>query len=101
MLRSCDIPALSRLKAAAEERVAAIPSLIPLLLAGAGGLAVGSGLGAHAATAHEHESVSRARNTAFGAGMATGLAGPRLVSRLDARLNPVDYTPSTATEVIQ
>lgn len=101
MLRSSDIPALSRLKAAAEERVAAIPSLVPLLLAGAGGLAIGGGLGAHAAAARENNAVSRARNTAFGAGMATGLAGPRIVSRLDARLNPAGHSPPIDAEIPQ
>lgn len=91
MLRSRDIPALSRLKTAAEERVAATPSLVPLLLAGASGLAIGGGLGAHAVAEHDRATLSRARNTSFGAGLAAGLASPRIINRLDARLNPTSH----------
>lgn len=62
-----------------REKVAAIdPSVLKLLGVGLGGAAVG-GIGAHLATRHaDEERRLQTRNRAFGAGMATGLAGPQL-----------------------
>ena len=88
MRASRDIPALVRLKRAAEEKVAVDPALVRLLLAGAGGVALGGGIGAGLAHSHDEAARERTKNTAFGAGVATGLAGPRLVSSINERINP-------------
>lgn len=81
--------AIARLKQAAEAKVAVDPGLVKLLLAGGAGALAGSGLGAHLAHSRAEEDARRAKNVAFGAGVATGLASPRLVGGLNARLNPV------------
>lgn len=99
MLRACDIDALSRLKRAALEKVAANPALVPLLLGGVGGAALGAGLGAHLMHAHDESALTRSKNTAFGAGIAAGLAGPTIVNRLHTRLNPTSQ-PNQSTETI-
>lgn len=80
--------AVVRLKQAAEAKVAMDPGLVKLLLAGGAGALAGSGLGAHFAHARDEEEARRGKNVAFGAGVATGLASPRLVGGLNARLNP-------------
>lgn len=81
--------AVARLKQAAEAKVAVDPGLVKLLLAGGAGALAGSGLGAHFAHARDEEAQRHAKNVSFGAGVATGLASPRIVGSLNARLNPV------------
>lgn len=88
MRASRDIPVLVQLKRAAEEKVAVDPALVRLLLAGAGGVALGGGIGASLAHSRDEAARERTKNTAFGAGIATGLAGPRLVGALNERVNP-------------
>lgn len=99
MHSSHDIPALVRLKRAAEEKVALDPALVRMLLAGAGGVALGGGIGASLAHSHDEQARERTKNTAFGAGVATGLAGPRLVGALNERINP--QAPITSMEAPQ
>ncbi len=70
------------LKQAAEAKVAMEPALVKALLAGGGGLLAGGMLGAHHAHAEDELAKERARNTAFGAGVATGMAGPQVVDAL-------------------
>lgn len=63
----------------AEEKVALDPAMMKLLLAGGvGGAAVG--LPTYALT-HHHDQAEKARasNQSFGAGVASGLAGPRIL----------------------
>jgi hypothetical protein len=95
MRSSRDIPALMRLKRAAEEKVAMDPALVRMLLAGAGGLALGGGIGAHLTHSHDEQARERTKNTAFGAGVATGLASPHLVGALNQRLNPSPMMSTT------
>lgn len=72
------------LKQAAEAKVAADPALVKALLAGGGGLLAGGALmHAHDAAATEHAK-QRAGNVGFGAGVATGMAGPQIVDALHA-----------------
>lgn len=74
---------LTRLRAAAREKVAADPSLArTLLTGGAGALMAGVPL-AMAMHAHEEAARQKARNVGFGAGVATGLVGPRVLHGLD------------------
>lgn len=83
-----DIDVVSRLKQAAEAKIAADPALAKLLLAGGAGALLGTGIGAGLTHSHDEIARRRAKNTAFGAGVATGLAGPAIVHGLDARLSP-------------
>lgn len=83
-----DTDVVSRLKSAAMTTIASTPALAKLLLAGGAGALLGGGLGAGMAHAHDEEARQRTKNTAFGAGVATGLAGPRIVGTLNERLNP-------------
>jgi hypothetical protein len=72
------------LKQAAEAKVAADPALVKALLAGGGGLLAGGALGAGLEHMHDQAAKERARNTAYGAGVATGMAGPQIIDALHA-----------------
>lgn len=70
------------LKQAAEAKVATDPALVKALLAGGGGLLAGGAL-MHAHDAAEAERAKRrAGNVGFGAGVATGMAGPQIIDAL-------------------
>jgi hypothetical protein len=74
--------AVHMLKQAAEAKVAADPALVKALLAGGGGLLAGGALmHAHDAAQAEQEK-RRAGNIGFGAGVATGMAGPQIIDAL-------------------
>lgn len=79
---------VDRIKSAAMTAVASDPSLVKMLLAGGAGALLGGGIGARVMHGHDEAARERTKNTAFGAGVATGLAGPGLVGNLNARLNP-------------
>jgi alcohol dehydrogenase class IV len=83
-----NIDVVARLKQAAMTKAAANPALVKALLAGGAGALVGGGLGSLFTHEHDEAARERARNTAFGAGMATGLAGPRIVDALHAMQHP-------------
>jgi hypothetical protein len=70
------------LKQAAEGQVLANPALVKALLAGGGGLLAGGALGVGLEHMHDQAAKERARNTAFGAGVATGMAGPQIIDAL-------------------
>lgn len=70
------------LKQAAAAKVAMEPALAKALLAGGGGLLAGGGLGALVAHERDQAAKERARNTSFGAGVATGMAGPQIIDAL-------------------
>ncbi len=71
------------LKQAAEAKVAAMdPAIVKALLAGGGGLLAGGAIGAGIEHMHDQAAKERARNTAFGAGVATGMAGPQIIDAL-------------------
>jgi hypothetical protein len=70
------------LKQAAATKVAMEPALAKALLAGGGGLLAGGGLGALFTHEHDEAARERARNVGFGAGVATGMAGPQIVDAL-------------------
>lgn len=70
------------LKQAAATKVAMEPALVKTLLAGGGGLLAGGALGALGTHEHDQASKERARNVGFGAGVATGMAGPQIVDAL-------------------
>lgn len=78
------IDIITRLKQAADAKIVANPALIRTLLAGGAGLLGGGVLAAK--LTHDHDAIAqeRARNTAFGAGAATGLAGPQIIDALHA-----------------
>lgn len=83
MAAATHIDVVSRLKQAAEAKTAANPMLVKALLAGGGVL--GGGALMHAHDAAEREKVrAQARNTGFGAGIATGMAGPQIIDALHA-----------------
>lgn len=88
MSRASGHSVVVRLKQAAEAKVAMDPGLVKLLLAGGAGALLGTGLGAHVTHARDEEARKRTRNTAFGAGVATGLAGPHIANAIHTRLNP-------------
>ncbi len=69
------------LKQAAEAKVAADPALVKALLAG-GGLLAGGALGAGLEHMHDRAAKERAQNSSFGAGIATGMAGPQIIDAL-------------------
>lgn len=93
---------VARLKQAAETKVAMDPGLVKLLLAGGAGALLGGGLGSHVAHKHDEETARRGKNVAFGAGMAAGLASPRIVGGLNAKLNPQPaMAANTSPEVVQ
>lgn len=70
------------LKQAAEGQVLANPALMKALLAGGGGLLAGGMLGSHLTHKRDEAAKERAQNESFGAGMATGLAGPTIIDAL-------------------
>lgn len=78
------IDIVSRLKQAAEAKTAANPMLVKALLAGGVGV-LGGGALMHA---HDQSALEQARthaqNTGFGAGVATGMAGPQIIDALHA-----------------
>jgi len=82
---------LTRLKMAALEKVSMEPALVNSLLAGGAGALAGGGIGAGLMHHHDEGLRDRARNVAFGAGMATGLAGPQIVDALHAAIHPSPY----------
>ena len=61
---------------AAEEKLALDPSALKMLLAGGAAASVPTYLLTHA---NDEREKTRARNRSFGAGMATGLAGPQVL----------------------
>ncbi len=65
----------------AEDKIAVDPSLLKLLLAGGVG---GAAVGVPALIMHQHQKqeAERTRNRAFGAGMATGIAAPKILRGL-------------------
>jgi zinc transporter ZupT len=71
-----------RLKQAAMAQAAANPALVKALLAGGAGALVGGGLTGLLVHSHDAAEKERAKNMSFGAGVATGLAGPHLVDAL-------------------
>jgi hypothetical protein len=81
---------LARIGRAAAEKVAADPALVRALLAGGGGLLAGGALAG--GLVHEHDEAARRRagNTGFGAGVATGLAGPQIIDALHAITHQVN-----------
>jgi len=84
-----NIDVLVRLKQAAEVKAAANPALVKALLAGGAGALGGGALGALLTHAHDEEARNRARNTSFGAGVAAGIAGPRIIDALHAAQHPM------------
>lgn len=66
----------------AEDKVALDPSLVKMLLAGGAGAAVGGGISHLATRAHDAHEREQTRNRAFGAGVAAGVAGPRIARGL-------------------
>lgn len=73
---------VQRLKLAAEAKVAVDPTLVKALLAGGAG-ALGGGALMHMHDATEREAArARAQNVGFGAGVATGMAGPQIIDAL-------------------
>lgn len=82
------IDVLARLKQAAETKAAADPALVKALLAGGAGALLGGGVASALTHSHDEAARERARNTAFGAGVATGMAGPHIVGALNTQLNP-------------
>lgn len=83
-----NIDVVARLKQAAETKAAADPALVKTLLAGGAGALAGGGLGSLFMHEHDQAARERARNTAFGAGIATGLAGPHIVDALHSTIHP-------------
>lgn len=70
------------LKHAAETKVATDPALVKALLAGTAGV-VGGGALMHAHDVSEREAArAKAQNVGFGAGVATGMAGPQIIDAL-------------------
>lgn len=73
----------------AEEKMALDPATLRMLLAGGAGAAAG-GLGAGLLTHHvDEQAKGKATNRAFGAGVATGVAAPRIVHGLAGLLGPM------------
>lgn len=75
---------LRRLQRLAEEKTAADPALVRSLLAGGAGVAAGAIPAALLMRSHDQAARERARNTAFGAGLATGTVAPDLIRGLHA-----------------
>lgn len=74
--------AVQMLKHAAEAKVAVDPALVKALLAGGAG-ALGGGALMHMHDASEREAArTKAQNVGFGAGVATGMAGPQIIDAL-------------------
>jgi hypothetical protein len=77
---------LSKLRRAAMEKVAMDPLAARTLLAGGAG-AVAAGVPITLLMrAHEDAARKRAQNVGFGAGVATGLAGPHIIRGLHGAL---------------
>lgn len=72
------------LKQGAIVTAAANPALVKALLAGGAGALAGGGIGSLLTHEHDEAAKERARNTSFGAGVATGMAGPQIVDALHA-----------------
>ena len=87
-----NIDVLERIKQAAEIKAAADPALVKTLLAGGVGALGGGALSALLTHSHDEAARERSRNTAFGAGVAAGLAGPRIVDVLHAAQHPAQGT---------
>lgn len=66
----------------AEDKLALDPSLVKMLLAGGGGALAGGGIAHLLTKAHDEQERDKTRNRAFGAGVAAGVAGPRVVRGL-------------------
>jgi len=81
MINQAHIDVVFRLKQAAEAKTAASSTLVKALLAGGGALG-GGALAAGVMHAHDEAARERARNTGFGAGVATGMAGPQIIDAL-------------------
>lgn len=90
MSDATNIDVITRLKQAAMTKAAANPALVKALLVGGAGALAGGGLTSLFSHEHANEQAERdhARNTAFGAGMAAGVAGPRIIDALHARIHP-------------
>jgi hypothetical protein len=84
------IDVVDRLKQAADATVAANPALVKALLAGGAGLLGGGAIGAHLMHKHDEEARQRARNVGFGAGVATGFAGPQIIDALHSVMHRGD-----------
>lgn len=63
----------------AEDKLALDPSLVKMLLAGGGGALAGGGIAHLLTRAKDERERTQTRNRAFGAGVAAGVAGPRVV----------------------
>lgn len=66
----------------AEDKLALDPSLVKTLLAGSGGALAGGGIAHLLTRAHDEKERIKTRNHSFGAGVAAGVAGPRVVRGL-------------------
>jgi hypothetical protein len=73
---------LETLVSAATVKTAADPGLSRLLLAGGAGMLAGAVPTALIARAHEQAARQKARNVGFGAGVATGMSAPSIISTL-------------------
>lgn len=73
---------VDRIKYAAAIKIAATPGLAKSLLLGGGGLVGGGLLGAAIMRHLDEKEKARAKNIAFGAGAAAGLAGPRIIDAI-------------------
>lgn len=73
-----------QLQRLAEEKTAADPALVRSLLAGGAGAVAGAVPAALLMRAHDEATRERTRNTAFGAGLATGTVAPDLIRGLHA-----------------
>jgi hypothetical protein len=82
MINQAHIDVVFRLKQAAEAKTAADPALVKALLTGGAGVLGGGALAAGLMHAHDEAARERARNTGFGAGVATGMAGPQIIDAL-------------------
>jgi hypothetical protein len=84
------IDAVTRLKQAAEGLALANPALVKALLAGGAGLLGGGALGAALMHAHDEQTRKHTRDRAFGAGVATGVAGPHIIDALHSAVHRGD-----------
>jgi hypothetical protein len=82
MFASRNIQLHAELLKQAEEKLALDPQAVRMLLAGGAG-ALAAGVPAALVTRHlDNQAKERATNRAFGAGLATGVATPRIVRGL-------------------
>lgn len=87
MRGASNIDVLVRLEEAAMKTAALNPALVKALVAGGAGALLGAG-GASLMHRHDEEDLARSKNTAFGAGIATGMAGPRIIDALHTATHP-------------